>query len=47
MAKGVLPDEVSLSEFDWDYVPAVDCGGIAAIFDGLSKGSVQKMTSYE
>jgi hypothetical protein len=33
-AQGATADEMNLSAFDWDYVPAVQCGGNTNIFGG-------------
>lgn len=34
LAQGATADEISLSAFDWDYVPYIECGGNTGVLGG-------------
>ena len=44
--QGAGLDEINLTAFDWDYVPVVDCGGIAGLFGGFEKKILEETDTH-
>ncbi|MFO7612981.1 MAG: uroporphyrinogen decarboxylase family protein [Clostridia bacterium] len=45
-AQGASEDEISMNAFDWDYVPAVQCGGNTDIYGGPESYIVEETDEY-
>ena len=45
-AQGASEHEITLTAFDWDYVPYVDCGGICTAFNTTAPKIIEDNDEY-